>query len=142
MNAIVVHKESGETKLVWQTVPDLSYGPGDVLVTVKATAVNRADLLQARGSYPPPPGASDILGLEMAGVIAAVGDMVTGWEVGDRVCALLPGGGYAEQVAVPAQMLLQLPDEWTFAQGTAVPEVWYTAYVNSIWDSYGSHRPY
>jgi tumor protein p53-inducible protein 3 len=97
---------------------------------VQATAVNRADLNQARGNYPPPPGASDILGLEMAGVIEAVGDNVTGWQVGDRVCALLPGGGYAEKTAVPAGMLMRLPDEWDFKMGTAVPEVWFTAYVN------------
>ncbi len=94
------------------------------------TAVNRADLSQARSNYPPPPGASKVLGLEMAGVVREVGTAVTGWQPGDRVCALLPGGGYAEQAAVPAEMLLRLPDDWSFAQGAAVPEVWYTAFVN------------
>ncbi len=130
MKAIVVHDGEKYPRLVWEEVEDVTYGPDEVLVAVKATAVNRADLAQARGNYPPPAGASEILGLEMAGVIEAVGDIVTDWAVGDRVCALLPGGGYAEKVAVPAAMLLRLPDEWSFAQGAAVPEVWLTAFVN------------
>ncbi|WP_420644191.1 NAD(P)H-quinone oxidoreductase [Candidatus Leptofilum sp.] len=130
MKGIVIKGDRQSPVLVWETVPGVKFGPDEVLVDVWATAVNRADLLQARGGYPPPAGASDILGLEMAGVIAAVGEDVEEWQVGDRVCALLPGGGYAEQVAVPAGMLIQLPDSWTFAMGTAVPEVWYTAYVN------------
>lgn len=130
MNGIVVEGTGERPFLVWREVADVGYGADEVLVAVKATAVNRADLMQARGSYPPPPGASEILGLEMAGVIEAVGADVTGWRAGDRVCALLPGGGYAEKTAVPQGMLLRLPDEWTFAQGTAVPEVWLTAFVN------------
>ncbi len=130
MKAIVVKGDEQNPELVWETVPDVEYGSEEVLVNVQATAVNRADLLQARGGYNPPVGASEILGLEMAGIIAAVGEDVEGWQVGDRVCALLPGGGYAEKVTVPAGMLLKLPKEWTFAMGTAVPEVWYTAYVN------------
>lgn len=130
MKGIVVKQAADGPQLVWEAVPDLTFGADEVLVDVRATAVNRADLLQASGGYPPPPGASEILGLEMAGVIVATGEDVEGWQPGDRVCALLPGGGYAEQVAVPAQMLLRLPEEWTFAQGTAVPEVWYTAFVN------------
>ena len=130
MKAIVVKGDRQNPVLVWEMVPDVEYGPDEVLVNVQATAVNRADLLQARGGYAPPAGASEILGLEMAGTIAAVGEDVEEWQVGDRVCALLPGGGYAEQVAVPAGMLLRLPRAWSFAMGTAVPEVWYTAYVN------------
>ena len=130
MKAIVVHGEKNAPRLVWEDVPDIAYGEDEVLVDVRATAVNRADLSQARGNYPPPPGASHILGLEMAGAIRAVGANVVGWRPGDRVCALLPGGGYAGQVAVPAGMLLRLPDNWPFAQGAAVPEVWYTAYIN------------
>lgn len=131
MKAIVVHRGEGEVpSLVWEEVADVDYGPQEVLVDVRVTAVNRADLSQARGNYPPPPGASEILGLEMAGVISAVGAEVEGWQVGNRVCALLAGGGYAEQVAVHQGMLLRLPDEWTFAQGAAIPEVWYTAFVN------------
>jgi putative PIG3 family NAD(P)H quinone oxidoreductase len=130
MKAIVVQGDRSNLVLVWQEVDDIVYGPEEVLVDVKATAINRADLSQARGHYSPPPGASEILGLEMAGVIREVGAEVTGWKVGDRVCALLSGGGYAEQAAVHHQMLLRLPDDWSFEQGAAVPEVWYTAFVN------------
>ena len=114
MKAIVVQADQGNPVLVWQDVADVEFSQDEVLVAVKATAVNRADLLQAIGAYPPPPGASEILGLEMAGVIEAVGDGVVDWQVGDRVCALLPGGGYAEKAAVPADMLMRLPDDWTF----------------------------
>ncbi len=130
MNGIVVTQEPNGPLLSWTTVPDVNFAPDEVLVNVRATAVNRADLMQATGNYPPPPGASPILGLEMAGEIATLGEEVEGWEVGDRVCALLPGGGYAEQVNVPAEMLMKLPDDWSFEMGTAVPEVWLTAYVN------------
>jgi putative PIG3 family NAD(P)H quinone oxidoreductase len=130
MKAIGVHGDKSNPLLVWEDVPDPGYGPDEVLVGVRAAAVNRADLWQARGAYPPPVGASEILGLEMAGVVHEIGADVAGWRPGDRVCALLPGGGYAEQVAVPAGMLLRLPDHWSFAQGAAVPEVWYTAYIN------------
>ncbi len=130
MKAIVVKKSVKEPVLVWEKVPDVTYGPEKVLVDIKATAVNRADLLQAMGSYPPPAGESEIIGLEMAGVIAAVGDAVEGWQVGDRVLGLLPGGGYAQQVAVHPQMLIRLPDSWSFAEGAAVPEAWLTAFSN------------
>lgn len=131
MKAIGVHGDKSNPQLVWEEADDVSFGPGDVLVDVKATAVNRADLAQARGGYPPLPGASPILGLEMAGVISKIGpDLIGVWKPGDRVCALLPGGGYAEQAAVPGGMLLRLPDGWTYAQGAAVPEVWYTAFLN------------
>ncbi len=131
MNAIAVHPNgSTPPRLTWESAPDPTFGPDEVLVDIVATAINRADLLQARGGYPPPPGASPILGLELAGQIAALGANVTGWQIGDRVCALLAGGGYASQAAVHAKMLLKLPDSWDFAQGAAVPEVWYTAFVN------------
>lgn len=130
MRGIVVEGTSGRPELAWREVADVTYGPDDVLVDVWATAVNRADLSQAQGNYPPPPGASEILGLEMSGVIREVGADVPGWQPGDRVCALLPGGGYAEQAAVPQGMLLRLYDDWDFGQGAAVPEVWYTAYLN------------
>lgn len=130
MKAIVVQGDKHDPVLLWQDVADIEFGQDEVLVAVKATAVNRADLMQARGAYPPPAGASEILGLEMAGVVEAVGEDVVDWHVGDRVCALLPGGGYAEKVAVPGDMLMRLPDNWTFVQGTAVPEAWFTAFVN------------
>lgn len=103
---------------------------GDVLVRVRATALNRADLLQRRGLYPPPPGATEVLGLEMAGEVVRLGEGVTGYAEGDRVCALLPGGGYAEYVTVPAGLLMRLPDNLTFAQGAAIPEAFLTAYLN------------
>jgi putative PIG3 family NAD(P)H quinone oxidoreductase len=88
------------------------------------------DLLQARGLYPPPAGVSDILGMEMSGVVAAAGAEVKNWRIGDRVLALLPGGGYAERVAVHHELLLELPQSWSWAQGAAVPEVWLTAFLN------------
>lgn len=130
MKAIVVKKSDREPVLVWGTVPDVTYGPEKVLVDIKATAVNRADLLQAMGSYPPPAGESQIIGLEMSGVIAAVGEAAQGWQIGDRVLGLLAGGGYAQQVAVHPQMLIRLPDSWSFAEGAAIPEAWLTAFSN------------
>lgn len=130
MKAIQVKQQEGRPVLVWGEAAEPVYGPGEVLVAVRATAVNRADLSQARGNYPPPPGVTDIIGLEMAGEIAAMGEGVEGWQVGDRVAALLAGGGYAEKAAVHQGMLLRLPDEWSFEQGAAVPEVWYTAFIN------------
>lgn len=130
MKAIVVHPHEKASGLSWEAVPDLSVSDDQVLVDVAATAVNRADLLQARGLYPPPPGESHILGLEMSGRVAAVGDQVSGWQIGDRVMALLAGGGYAEKVAVHHKLLMPLPDRWTMAQGAAIPEVWLTAFVN------------
>jgi NADPH:quinone reductase-like Zn-dependent oxidoreductase len=89
-------------QLTWQEVPDVSAGPGEVLIKVAAAGVNRADVLQAAGKYPPPLGASEIIGMEVAGVVAEVGSGVTGWSVGQDVCALLASGGYAEYVAAPA----------------------------------------
>jgi putative PIG3 family NAD(P)H quinone oxidoreductase len=130
MKAIVVKKENKMPLLLWEEVPDIQCRPEEVLVDVKATAVNRADLLQALGLYPPPPGESEILGLEMAGVITAIGDAVRGRQIGDRVLGLLPGGGYAQQAAVHHQMLIELPAGWSFIEGTAIPEVWLTAFVN------------
>ncbi len=110
-------------------------GDEQVLVDIYASAVNRADLLQRAGHYPPPPGASPYMGLEMSGVISAVGSAVEGWQVGDRVLALLSGGGYAEQVALPAAHLMPLPADWDFAKGAAVPEVFLTAFVNLFFEA-------
>lgn len=130
MYAIHVQSDQPDRPLVWQETPDPAYGADDVLVDVHATALNRADLLQRAGGYPPPPGAPDILGLEMAGVVAAVGSHVRPWQVGDRVCALLGGGGYAERVAVHQSQLIAIPPEWSFEEAAALPEVYLTAFVN------------
>jgi len=104
----------------------------EVMVKILAAGVNRADLLQARGLYPPPPGASDILGLECAGEIADIGSQVRNWSVGDRVCALLAGGGYSEFVNVPQDMLLRVPSQLSYEEAAAIPEAFYTAYLNLI----------
>ncbi len=130
MKAVCVDSEKDGFPLSWQEVPDPVCGVGEVLVHVYATAVNRADLLQRSGNYPVPAGAPPYMGLEMAGMIAQVGGEVKGWNVGDRVCALLSGGGYAEKVCVPHELLMRMPDDWSFEQAAAVPEVFYTAFVN------------
>lgn len=130
MYAIQIDKQHPDRPLVWAETPDPLIGPEEVLVDVHATALNRADLMQAAGNYPPPPGASDILGLEMAGVIAEVGPDVRAWQVGDRVCALLSGGGYAEKVAVPQALLMPIPPEWSFEEAAGLPETYMTAFVN------------
>ena len=123
-------RPEGSRPLVWQPAPDPIIGPDEVLVDIHATALNRADLSQRAGNYPPPPGAPDILGLEMAGVIRDVGPRVKAWQPGDAVCALLGGGGYAEQVAVHHAMLMPVPTGWSFEQAACLPEVYLTAYVN------------
>ncbi len=116
--------------LVWGEAPDPECGPGQVKIQVAATAVNRADLVQAAGGYPPPPGASPILGLECAGEVTETGEGVQRVKPGDQVCALLAGGGYAEQVVVPAGQVLPLPSGLSLADAAAVPEVFATAYLN------------
>jgi NADPH:quinone reductase-like Zn-dependent oxidoreductase len=130
VKAIVVGEGEGEAgaPLRWTDVPDPDVGPGEVLVEVHATALNRADLMQRDGRYPPPPGASTVLGLEMAGRVRWLGPGVEGWEVGDRVAALLPGGGYAELACVPARLLMPVPERLSLVEAAAVPEVFFTAY--------------
>lgn len=108
-------------------------GAGEVLISVRATAVNRADTLQRRGAYAPPPGASSILGLEVAGEVAELGAGVTGLAVGQRVMALLAGGGYAELVAAPAGQVMPIPGGLSMEQAAAIPEVFLTAYLNLFW---------
>src|ERR687894_1366256 len=130
MRAVTVSGPGGPEVLGWGEVPDPVLRPGEVLVDVVATAVNRADLLQRAGAYPPPPGASDVLGLECSGVVSEVGEGVTGWSVGDEVCALLSGGGYAERVAVPAGQLLPRPAGVELATAAALPEVVCTVWSN------------
>ncbi|WP_164703169.1 NAD(P)H-quinone oxidoreductase [Modestobacter sp. KNN46-3] len=130
MRAVTISSPGGPEVLGWGEVPDPVCGPGEVLVDVAATAVNRADTLQRQGHYPPPPGASEVLGLECSGVISEVGTEVTGWSVGDEVCALLSGGGYAERVAVPAGQLLPRPAGVELATAAALPEVVCTVWSN------------
>ena len=130
MRAVTISEPGGPEVLGWGEVPDPVCGPGEVLVDVVAAAVNRADLLQRQGHYPPPPGASEVLGLECSGVVSEVGEGVTGWSVGDEVCALLAGGGYAERVAVPAGQLLPRPAGVELATAAALPEVVCTVWSN------------
>src|SRR3954453_2696677 len=130
MRAVTGSGPGGPEVLGWGEVPDPVCGPGEVIIDVAATAVNRADLLQRQGFYPPPPGASEILGLECSGIISEVGDGVPGWTVGDEVCALLSGGGYAERVAVPAGQVLPRPSGVELATAAALPEVTCTVWSN------------
>jgi putative PIG3 family NAD(P)H quinone oxidoreductase len=133
MRAVVVESPD---QLAWREVPDAQPAEGEVLIKVSAAGLNRADLLQAAGYYPPPPGASEILGLEVSGVIAEVGPevtkwpAVTKWSAGQKVCALLAGGGYAEYVAVPAPQVMPLPDDMDLQQAAALPEV-----ACTVWSS-------
>ena len=129
MRAAVITQPGDADVLVVQDVEDPSCGPEDVLVAVRATALNRADLLQRRGRYPSPRGTrSDIPGLEMAGVVEAVGERVGDWAPGDRVMALLAGAGYAEKVAVHERQLMAIPENLDFEQAASIPEVFLTAY--------------
>jgi tumor protein p53-inducible protein 3 len=130
MKAIHVQTDKEDRPLVWRETEDPVPSADEVLVDIHAASLNRADLMQRAGGYPPPPGAPEILGLDMAGQIASVGAEVTGWEVGDRVCALLAGGGYAERVTVSQQMLMPIPGTWSYEQAAGMPEVFLTAFVN------------
>ncbi|NBE82179.1 NAD(P)H-quinone oxidoreductase [Micromonospora rubida] len=132
MHAITIPEPGGPDALVWAEVPDPEPGPGEVVVHVRASAVNRADLLQRQGHYPPPPGAPAYPGLECSGVIGAVGPDVTGWAVGQEVCALLAGGGYAERVVVPAGQLLPVPAGVGLVDAAALPEVACTVWSNVV----------
>ncbi|MGJ5754593.1 putative PIG3 family NAD(P)H quinone oxidoreductase [Streptomyces puniciscabiei] len=130
MHAITIPEPGGHEALVWAEVPDPAPGEGEVLVEVVASAVNRADILQRQGFYNPPPGASPYPGLECSGRIAALGPGVSGWAVGDEVCALLSGGGYAEKVVVPAGQLLPVPEGVDLKRAAALPEVVCTVWSN------------
>ncbi len=130
MKAVVI---TNDKRLVWQEVPDPVLQAGDVLVEIHAAALNRADLLQREGKYPPPPGSPEWPGLEAAGTIAAMSPEAEAegkWHVGDQVCCLLGGGGYAEYVAVPACMCMPIPKGFTMVQAAALPEAFGTAYLN------------
>ncbi|MGH3370614.1 MAG: alcohol dehydrogenase catalytic domain-containing protein, partial [Nocardioidaceae bacterium] len=130
MRAIIATEPGGPEVLTLAEVPDPSPGPGEVLIKVSATAVNRADTLQRQGHYPPPPGVSDVLGLECSGTVAALGDGVARWRVGDEVCALLAGGGYAEQAIVPEGQVMPVPAGLDLVTAGAVPEVACTVWSN------------
>jgi putative PIG3 family NAD(P)H quinone oxidoreductase len=130
MRAVIVPDPGGPEALVVTDLPDPQPGPCDVVIDMAATAVNRADLLQRQGFYPPPPGASDVLGLECSGVVSAVGSDVDAWSVGDQVCALLAGGGYAEKVLVPAGQVMPVPDGIDLVTAGALPEVACTVWSN------------
>jgi putative PIG3 family NAD(P)H quinone oxidoreductase len=130
VRAIVLTGSGGPEVLSYVEVPDAVAGPGEVLVDVVATAVNRADLVQRQGHYAPPPGASDILGLECSGTVSALGEGVEGFAVGDDVCALLAGGGYATKVAVPAGQVMPLPDGVDAVTAAGLPEV-----AATVWSS-------
>lgn len=129
MRAIVAQSPD---QLSWQEVPDVSAGPGEVLIKVTAAGVNRADVLQAAGKYPPPAGASEIIGMEVSGVVAATDDNVAGWSAGQEVCALLAGGGYAEYVAVPAGQVMPIPDGVDLIDAAGLPEVACTVWSNLV----------
>jgi putative PIG3 family NAD(P)H quinone oxidoreductase len=130
MRAVVI-TEPGEPEVMrWLEVPDPVAGPGEVIIEVAASGVNRADLMQREGHYPPPPGAPPYPGLECSGRVRGIGEGVTTWRPGDEVCALLSGGGYAEQVAVPAGQLLPVPEKVDITTAAAFPEAVCTVYSN------------
>ncbi len=132
MRAVVASRPGGPEVLEVVERPDPVPGPGEVLVRVAATAVNRADVLQRQGAYPPPPGAPDVLGLECSGTVAALGDGAEGWAPGDRVMAVVAGGGYAELAVVPAATLLPVPAGIDLVDAAAIPEVFTTVHDNVV----------
>jgi putative PIG3 family NAD(P)H quinone oxidoreductase len=132
MRAIVATEPGGPEVLTVSELDAPAPGPGEVVLDVTAAGLNRADLLQRQGFYPPPPGASDIIGMECSGTVAALGEGVTGWSVGDEACALLAGGGYAEQVAVPAGQLMPVPAGVGLVEAAALPEVACTVWSNLV----------
>jgi putative PIG3 family NAD(P)H quinone oxidoreductase len=130
MRAVVTTEPGGPEVLTLSELPDPEPGAGEVVIDVAATAVNRADVLQRKGFYPPPPGASEVIGLECSGTVSAVGGGVDRWKVGDEVCALLAGGGYAERVVVPAGQVMAVPEGIDLVTAAALPEVACTVWSN------------
>ena len=130
MKAVLIREPGGVENLHIAEHPDPRVKEDELLVRVKATALNRADLLQRRGKHPPPKGVTNILGLEMAGEVVDIGAAGKGWAPGDRVCALLPGGGYAERVSIPEGLAMRIPENLSFEEAAAIPEVFLTAYQN------------
>ena len=132
MHAIMISEPGGPDVLSWTEQPDPRPGPGEVLLNVAAAAVNRADLLQRKGHYPPPPGISEVPGLECSGTVAELGEGVTGLAVGEEVCALLAGGGYAEKVVVPAGQVLPVPSTVDLVTAAGLPEIACTVWSNVV----------
>src|SRR3954465_7211869 len=132
MRAVIAPEPGGPEALVVTDRPDPVAGPGEVVIETSATAINRADILQRQGFYPPPPGASDVLGLECSGTVASVGAGVDGWSPGDEVCALLAGGGYAERVLVPAGQVMPVPAGVDLVTAAALPEAACTVWSNLV----------
>jgi putative PIG3 family NAD(P)H quinone oxidoreductase len=132
MRAIEIDNPGPQSTLVTREVPDPTLSPGELLIRVAAAGVNRADLLQRAGKYPSPPGASELLGLEVSGIVERVAPEVASLHVGDEVCALLLGGGYAELVAVPAGQVLRRPKSVSLQDAAAIPEAFITAYANLV----------
>lgn len=129
MKAVYVDKPGGIDQLRFGEFKDPLPANDELLARIHATALNRADLLQREGRYPPPAGTAPILGLEFAGTVERVGEHCSGWRAGDRVCGLLPGGGYAQMVCIPAKMAIPMPDNLSFEEAAAIPEVFLTAYL-------------
>ncbi|TWB48703.1 NAD(P)H-quinone oxidoreductase [Nitrospirillum viridazoti] len=130
MRAIAITQPGGPEVLKPIERPTPQPGPGQLLIRVAAAGVNRPDCLQRAGSYPPPPGASDLPGLEVAGTVAALGEGVTGWTVGDAVCALVNGGGYADHAVAPAGQCLPVPEGFSMVEAAALPETFFTVWTN------------
>ena len=130
MRGVMCREAGGPEVLELRELPDPVAGPGHVVIAVAASAVNRADLQQRQGFYPPPPGETDVLGLECSGTIESVGEGVQRWHVGDQVCALLVGGGYADRVALPAGQVLPVPHGVDLVSAAALPEVACTVWSN------------
>ncbi len=130
MRAVILKSHGPAEGLVLGTSPLPEVGPEQVLIKVRAASVNRPDIMQREGNYPPPPGESDILGLEVAGTVATVGKEVTNWRVGDRVMALIGGGGYAEYALAHAGHVMRIPDILDFHQAACICETYITAYLN------------
>lgn len=133
MRAIIIKDHGGPEQLqLWEWEKPLP-GPDELLVRIHATALNRADSLQRQGKYPPPQGASPILGLEMAGEVVGAGGDVNKWQLGDKVCGLLSGGGYAEYCIIHQDLAMPIPTGWTYGQAAAIPEAFLTAYQGLFW---------
>ncbi len=133
MKAVLI---TSEKALIWTDVPDPAIGDDEVLVCIYAAGVNRADLLQREGKYPSPPGCPEWMGLEIAGIVEKCGCKVTKWKCGDRVCALLGGGGYAEYAAVKEDMLMPVPKGLSMAEAASLPEAYATSYLNLVMEGH------